>query len=293
MGKAKLISIWSACGSPGRTTIAVSFASQLAESGARVFLVDADTHAPSVDLVLGLSDHPAGLAAACRLVSQERLDLEQLQRLSTIMTVGSGSLTVMTGLSTANRWPEISSEKLDDLLMVAADHFDFVVLDVAADIAEGMRITTSSTDRNAVSRWAVAYADQVVGVCAADPVGIARYLEAVTHLSDLKPRGEFFTLVNRLRSSVLGPSAKQQITDTLARLGQISVSGFIPDDQASADAALKASIPIGLGKRSSQARQAIELFCRIHLQGERSRLDGRLDGRLAKKLGRSAIAKLS
>lgn len=288
MDKAKLISVWSAGGSPGRTTLAVSFASELADSGKRIFLVDVDTYAPSIDLVLGLGDHPAGLAAACRLVGQERLDLEQIERLSTVLAVGSGSITVMTGLSGANRWPEISSEKLDDLLMVASEHFDFVVLDVAHPITEGLRIPTSATDRNAVTRWAVAYSDIVVCVCAGDPIGISRYLESATQLSELKPRGELLTLVNRMRTSVLGPSAKQQITDSLARLGQISVSGFIPDDPASADAALKASIPIGLAKRSSQARQAIELFSRIHLLGERSKLDGQL----AKRVGRRSVAKL-
>ena len=83
MDKAKLISIWSASGSPGRTTIALALAAELAESGKNVFLLDADTYAPSLDLLLGLVDHPAGLAAACRLVGQERFDYEQLQRLST------------------------------------------------------------------------------------------------------------------------------------------------------------------------------------------------------------------
>lgn len=288
MAKAKLITIWSAAGSPGRTTMAVSFAAQLAESGRSVFLVDADTYWPSIDLVLGLGDHPAGLAAACRLVSQQRLDLEQIQRLSTVMAVGAGSITVMTGISGANRWPEISSEKLDDLLMVAGEHFDFVILDVADSLTEGLRMVSSSTERNAVARWAVAYSDQVIGICSADPIGISRYLEACAQLDELKPKGELLTLVNRLRSSVLGSSAKQQITETLARLGQITVSGFIPDDPVAADSAIKASIPLVLGKRSSQARQAIELFCRIHLLGERSKLDGRL----AKKVGRRAIAKL-
>ncbi|MEY4559285.1 MAG: hypothetical protein RLZ82_300, partial [Actinomycetota bacterium] len=107
MDKAKLISIWSAAGSPGRTTIALALAAELAEGGKNVFLLDADTHAPSIELLLGLVDHPAGLAAACRLVGQERFDFEQLQRLSTRVAVGGGELTVMTGLSSENRWAEV------------------------------------------------------------------------------------------------------------------------------------------------------------------------------------------
>ena len=72
---AQLISVWSPIGSPGKSTIALSMATELAESGKNVFLLDADTWAPSLDLQLGLTDHPAGLAAACRLVACQCLVL--------------------------------------------------------------------------------------------------------------------------------------------------------------------------------------------------------------------------
>ena len=276
MDKAKLISTWSAAGSPGRTTIALALAAELAELGKNVFLLDADTYAPSIELVLGLVDHPAGLAAACRLVGQERFDLEQLQRLSTRLAVGGGELAVMTGLSSESRWAEVSSEKLDDLLMVAGEHFDYVILDVASPTAEGLQASNSSVDRNAVVRWAIGYSDYVVAICAADPVGVSRFLEAMVRLAELKPTGQVLTLVNRLRSSVLGPSAKQQIIDSLERLGQITVSGFVPDDPVAADSAIRTSLPIGFGRRSSQAKQSIALFCRTQILGQRSKLDVRL-----------------
>ena len=282
---AELISVWSPIGSPGKSTIALSIAAELAESGKKVFLLDADTWSPSLDLQLGLTDHPAGLAAACRLVAQERFDLEQLNRLSTELRIGVGSLTVMTGLSSQSRWPEVSSEKLDDLLMVASKEFDFVVLDVASPIDGGLFWLTSPVERNAVSRWAVTYSDKVIAICGADPISVARFLNSAAELSELNPKGQVFNLVNRLRTSVLGASAKQQIIQTLSRMGQLEVSGFIPDDPAAADAALKDSVPIALGKRSSQSRLAIALFTRTQLLGERNKLDGRLGNRAIAKLG--------
>ena len=281
---AKLISVWSPSGSPGKSTIALSVAAELAESGKRVFLLDADTWAPSLDLHLGLAEHPAGLAAACRLVAQDRFDVEQLERLSTSLAMGAGNLTVMTGLSSESRWPEVSSEKLDDLVMVASRHFDFVVLDVASPIAPGLVALTSSVERNAISRWAVTYSDKLIAVCGADPISVARFLNAATQVSELQPRGELLTLVNRLRTSVLGASAKQQIAETLSRMGQITVNGFIPDDPAAADAATKDSIPIALGRRNSQARLAIALFARTQVLAERNQLDGRLAKRAMAKL---------
>jgi len=281
---AKLISVWSPPGSPGKSTVALSIASDLTEAGNKVFLLDADTYAPSLDVLLGLNDHPAGLAAACRLVSQERFDLEQLTRLSTPLAIGNGYLTVMTGLSAESRWAEISSEKLDDLLMVAGENFDFLVLDVASPLSSGTGSLSSPVDRNAVARWAVGFSDFVIGVCGADPVSISRYLTASTLVTELKPKGEFLTLVNRLRSSVLGASAKRQILESLEKLGQITVSGFIPDDPAAADLAMRECLPISVGKRSSQARLALSLFTRTRLLGERTKLEGRIGKRAMAKL---------
>lgn len=282
---AKLITVWSPIGSNGKSTIALSIASELTEAGKEVFLLDADTYAPSLDLLLGLTDHPAGLAAACRLVTQQRFDFEQLVRLSSKLSIGRGSLTVMTGLSSEARWPEVSAQKLDDLLMVASEHFDYLVLDVASPLAAGLNSNASSVDRNAVSRWAVGYSDIVIGVCGADPVSISRYLSAAILIAELRPKGELLTVVNRLRTSVLGASAKQQITESLAKLGQITVNGFIPDDPAAADLAIRDCLPISVGRRGSQARLALALFTRTQIMGEQTKLEGRLAKRAIAKLG--------
>jgi len=93
---------------------------------------------------------------------------------------------------------------------------------------------------------------------------------------------EVLTVVNRLRNSVLGMSAKQQIIETLSGLGQLQVAGFIPDDPAAADAALKSSISMSLVRRSSQARLAIALFTKNKILGERNGLDRRLFRPVAK-----------
>src|SRR5699024_10200286 len=45
---AGITTVWGAAGSPGRTTVAVNIAAELAISGARTLLIDADTYASSV-----------------------------------------------------------------------------------------------------------------------------------------------------------------------------------------------------------------------------------------------------
>ena len=148
MAKGQLIAIWGATGSPGKSSIALSVASELALAGQRVFLLDADNLSPSLNLLLGLTDHPAGVAAACRLVSQGRFDLGQLERLSVGLTTGRGEVLLMTGISDAERWPELSSDRVGVILDVAQASFDSVVIDLASSLESGLRPGLGGPDRN-------------------------------------------------------------------------------------------------------------------------------------------------
>ena len=276
MSDAKLITFWSAPGSVGKSTLAAATASELAHAGKAVLLVDADTYSPSLAIQLGLTEHTAGLAAACRLVSQQRFNLAELERLSAQLPSGSGTLRLLTGLSSATRWTEVSAEVLDELLVIAGEHYDYLVLDVAAQHAQDLFANSSPVSRNSVTRWALQYSDQVVAVCGADPVSIARFLESFVSLGVLSPRGEVLCVVNRMRNSALGLSAKQQINQTLNRLAKVQVSVFIPDDQSVADAALRGGYSIDQAKRSAQSRQALSLFVQSALLGQVNQLDRRV-----------------
>jgi MinD-like ATPase involved in chromosome partitioning or flagellar assembly len=276
MVKGQLIAIWGATGSPGKSSIALSVASELALAGQRVFLLDADNLSPSLNLLLGLTDHPAGVAAACRLVSQGRFDLEQLERLSVGLTTGRGEVLLMTGISDAERWPELSSDRVGVILEVAQASFDSVVVDLASSLEGGLRPGLGGPDRNELTREILARAEQVILVCAADPVGVHRFLLALQSLRQIALTGEVIAVVNRLRKSVLGAGAKQQLVETLSRLAQLNVAAFIPDDPTTADLAIRNSLPMAMGKRGSPAKQAIALLVRTHLLKTRSRLDERL-----------------
>lgn len=276
MSDAKLITFWSAPGSVGKSTLAAAAASELAHSGKSVLLVDADTYSPSLALQLGLSEHPAGLAAACRLVSQQRFTAAELERLSVLLPCGNGTLRLLTGLSSAARWPEVSAEIFDELLMIAAENYDYLVLDVAAAHEQDLFSNSSPVNRNCVTRWALQYSDQIVAVCGADPVAISRFLDAFVSLGELNIRGEILCVVNRMRNSALGPSAKQQISQTLNRLVNVQVSVFIPEDQSVVDSALRGGYSINLAKRSAQSRQALALFVQTALLGQVNHLDRRV-----------------
>ena len=107
----RVVAVWGPAGAPGRTTVAIELAVELARGGRRAALVDADTHAPSIALQLGLADEGPGFAAACRTAQLGGLDAHELARIST--PLGRSGVDVLTGLNRPSRWPELSAARVD------------------------------------------------------------------------------------------------------------------------------------------------------------------------------------
>ncbi len=269
----KVLAVWGPVGSPGKSTIAANLACELATAGKKVFLLDADTYAPSLADLFGLFEHPAGLPAACRILGQDRFDLEQLQRLSLELAIGNRSLTLMTGMGSNRRWAELTAERLIDLLELAKTHFDFVLVDLASPLENGLSLMHSSLSRNEATRTAIAVANQVIAVGSADPIGIQRFVE---QLPELPATGKVLPVINRLRNSALGVRPKQQIAETLLRLVQLEPAAFIPADQDAFDFALLNNLPLALAKRHCPARQATADFAKQHLLRQPSELERRI-----------------
>ncbi|MEY4992948.1 MAG: hypothetical protein RIS82_70 [Actinomycetota bacterium] len=272
----KIIAVWGPSGSPGKTTIALGLAGELADNGKGVTFVDLDLAASSTGVMLGLGDGPVGIAAAARLVGHSRFDADQFQRLSVEVPVGKCSFRLLAGLASAERWPEIAVDRAEEILAVAAENSDFVIVDLSSSLEANLRHSITGLERNAVTWQVLQNAQQVITICSADPVGIARYLREVSALQALRPQGQLLCVVNRLRTSVLGSSAKQQIAETLGRLAQITVDCFIPDDPIATDSAMKSAVSINQAKRSSLARMAISVLTKGLVLGERSPLDRRI-----------------
>ena len=268
--------VWGPEGSTGRSAIAANIAAELALSGFRVLLIDADTYAPSQTTLFGVTDAGAGIAAACRLVGQQRLDKEQIDRLSNAFEFGRGALSLLGGLGSANRWPELSADKITQLIAIGKQLFDYVVVDVASALEDGIRQIGGVSDRNGAARAGIACADKVIAVALADASGVQRFMVSLEGLRELTANN--LTLINRLRGSVLGADARRQIADTLSRFAGIEVDGWIPEDSSAFDLAAFQEVPLALAKRNSAARQAIAEFVRLQIL----ELSGPLQSRVAK-----------
>src|SRR5690606_5928728 len=124
----EVVVVWGAYGSPGRTTVAVNLAAELAGVLEPVLLVDADTYGASVAQALSVLDEAPSLAAVCRAADQGTLDAEVLARHAPEVRPG---LRVLRGLPRPDRWPEIREAALAGVVELARATARWVVVDVA------------------------------------------------------------------------------------------------------------------------------------------------------------------
>lgn len=171
-----VIAVWGPMGAPGRTTIAIGVAEALADDGARVCLVDADTYAPSVAMALGLVEETSGLSLACR--SAEAGTLSPTSLASLTMAMPDGRWRVLGGLARIDRWADLRPAGLDRLWPVARAAFDVVVVDTGFCLEADDSPGAWGRQRNAAARSALAAADRVLAVADDSPLGAARLLAA-------------------------------------------------------------------------------------------------------------------
>lgn len=256
----RVIVVWGPAGSPGRSTVAIELAVELARGGRHVGLVDADTHAPSLALALGLADEGPGFAAACRQAELGGLDARELSRVST--PLGRSGVDVLTGLNRPSRWPELSESRVSAALEICRGWADYTVVDVSSSLERDEEIMSDldGPRRNAATLAALRAADLVVAVAGADPVGVSRFLRAHADLRATVGATPVAVLANRLRPGTLGIDARGQVRRTLDRFGGIEDVWFLPLDPRSADAALLAAQPVAEVAPKSPLTLALRRF---------------------------------
>lgn len=238
--------VWGPHGAPGRSTIAIQYAVELSRRGRRTALVDADTVAPSLSLLLGMSDDAPGIAAACRRAELGALDSAELSRLSATLVSSGGEIDVLCGINRPTRWPELSEARLTATLRECRIWSERTVVDVASafDADDEATYDLTGPRRHAATVAAVREADDILAVAAGDPLGISRFLRDHSELRRLSSPTPITVVVNQVRPGPLGLDARGQIRRTLERFAGIEDVVFLPSDQRAADAALLHARPM-------------------------------------------------
>lgn len=269
----RVVAVWGPAGSPGRTTLAIAIAAELAAEGFSVALADADTHSGSVAPALGLLDEAPGFAAACRLAGADALTAEELERVGQRYASAHGSFWVLTGIGRPSRWPELSAERVVAVLGACRGWVDFTIVDTGFSLENDEEISSDlfAPRRNAATITALREADQVVAVGAADPVGLSRFLRAHVDLVEVVDAERIIVAMNKIRASAIGISPSTQVERALRRFGGIAAPVLIPHDQAALDAAVLSGKTLRDVAGKSPARIAVSRLVSARLTPDRQK----------------------
>ena len=281
----RVVTVWGPVGGPGRTTVAVTLAAELAVAGHETLLVDADTYGASIAQSLGLLDESAGLAAAARAANQGALDVSRLAELA---PYAGARLRVLTGLPQSRRWPELRSAALDTVWQHARRLATWTVIDAGFGLEadEEMMFDTAAPRRHGATLSAVTSADLVIAVGAAEPLGLQRLLSGLQELAEVVPTGSpVKVVVTKVRDAAVGAKAGQRVREALDRYAGVREVVLIPDDRAVLDAAMLAGRSLTEHAPSAPAcRPLTELASQLAAEaGLRHDLRGRASGRLGQR----------
>jgi Flp pilus assembly CpaE family ATPase len=212
-------------------------ADEAARLGVSTLLVDGDVYGGVVAQVLGLLDESPGLAGAARLAGAGTLDLAALVRLAWAVRP---QLRVLTGLSRADRWPELRPGAVSTVLEEARRLAELVVVDCSFNLEddEELSFDTAAPRRNGATLAVLDAADTVLCVSGADPVALQRSVRALDDLRDVLPNAEPVLVVNQLRRGPVPGDPRTEIAAAMERFTGRDVAYFLPVDRDAADAAL-------------------------------------------------------
>ncbi|MDO5634926.1 MAG: ATPase [Micrococcus sp.] len=253
--------VWGPAGAPGRSTLAVNLAAEHALAGRSTVVIDADTTAPSLGVLLGLTEESAGLAQATRAADRAELTGVALREAAVTVRVAGARLDVLTGITRPERWPEIRSEALREVLSAARWAWDEVVIDVASSLEqdEELSFDIPAPQRHAATLTAVAAADRLIAVGTGDSVGLPRLMRGVLELdAHVSATVTVETVVNRIRSASSGLAPQSQISAAWTRFSSAPApAAFLPHDPQATDRALLSGQMLAEAAPSSGLRKAI------------------------------------
>jgi MinD-like ATPase involved in chromosome partitioning or flagellar assembly len=229
-GHGRVLAVWGPAGAPGRTTVAVGLAAELAGAGLSVVLVDADPYGGAVAQHLGVLDEMSGLLAVARMANLGTLDEDSFVR--ACRRVGE-RLGVLTGLPRADRRVEVRPDVLGTVLGVAASLGEVVV-----DCGFSLEDEAVPLARDRMTLDALTAADEVVVVGSAEPTGLSRLARGLVELTDLVGATPVRVVVNRMRPT-LGWSERDIVGMVEGYVRPVGVH-FLPEDRAAVDRALVA-----------------------------------------------------
>lgn len=259
----RIVAVWGPTGAPGRTTLAVTLADELARLNQSVMLIDADVYGGVIASSFGLLDESPGLAAACRQAQSRRLDRVALAQISWQV---NPQLRLLTGIQRADRWPELRVNAIEQVLSTARTLADVVVVDLGFNLEtdEELSFDTAAPRRNGATLTVLDNADLVLAVGSADPVGVQRLVRGLADLSDAGVKSSPWVVMNRVRKSAVPGDTGAELEQALHRFSAVVPQAKLPYDLESLDlAAVHGRTVAEVAPNSPFRRAVVELAAAV------------------------------
>lgn len=268
----RTITVWSAKGAPGRSTLAVSLAWELAKLGVPTRLVDLDTYAPSIAILLGLSDSPGVGQLVQRIASGDT-------EVSRFLQWPRRGLGVAVGTIRSDAWLEVPDHGVELLLRTLVAEADVTVVDVddCTEDDEELRLAASPWRRNQATLAALGASDLVLVPVLCDPVSVHSTVRALTSLR---------------REGILADNGPPRILSVLSRVTSAREAGDV--EAYLADAGIECAMRIPDDPRSvTRARWAARVAGEVAPRSVYAKAVARLAGAIRSQLATAALGNAS
>ncbi|MGN0267468.1 MAG: AAA family ATPase [Lachnospiraceae bacterium] len=233
----QVITIFSAKGGIGKTTLAVNTAVALAEKGKKVAIVDLDLQFGDVPTFMDME--PRDTIAE---LLQESYSLT-IDNIRSYMITHSSGVHMLCAPKSPEYAEMISAERLQNLLSIMRSYYDFVIIDTASVL-------------NDISLTAIENSNQVYFLTGQDISSLKNSRLALNLLESLQQREKIAVIVNRAEES--GSISLQDVEQVL----HTSIFMTIPTEHNVALNALNKGIPFVIGAANSKMTAAVKELAR-------------------------------
>lgn len=243
----RTIGVWGPSGSPGKSTIAICIADALVRAGKRVLLVDADTHNPSLALMLGVIEKCHSLSTvldAMRFSSSTELWADLVVPIRT----SRGTFDLVAGLASAERWAEVRFDDLRNLLPIQT-LYDYVVFDLATPLGDSENLR-----RNALTLNLLKAVDNLLVLGRPDLVGVQRLAESLLDLRRIRRDASIHLVFNQTSAHGSVGAA----LDAFELLARERINAVVPRDRRVFATALAQGTTISRVRRSGRLQAQID-----------------------------------
>lgn len=235
--RGRVAAVWGPKGAPGRSSLAIEVAAELAAIEPATALVDADTYGGDLAQLLGVLEELPTIVWACQTAA--RGDHGHQRLMAGLRRTGQAGPVLVPGITRSDLWRDVGEFAWRELLAALRDAFALTVVDTGFCLEDDSAAYGVGEGRNAIAREAVRSADSVVAVCRCDPVGLKAFLWAYPMLTDLVDEDVIFVVANRVL-----PGEEASVAELLRRHAGKRPVAYVPDDPAKFRAATARGVAV-------------------------------------------------